>query len=207
MIRPSRRHLETLELVGGHLATDFTNTVNARPISEHEYLNDYHAVLVWSQRLQTLRAPQLETLHARAIEHPEAAAAIVSQIHAFREQVYRILHTIATQPLPAECDTSVVLKVAGTALTSAQLDLRMDPSTLEWNDEQDLRLPLWPVALATLDLLRSPALNRLKVCPGCGWLFLDTTKNQKRRWCSMTMCGSTAKMRRYRTRALPVTER
>ncbi|MFD0480100.1 CGNR zinc finger domain-containing protein [Nonomuraea thailandensis] len=34
-------------------------------------------------------------------------------------------------------------------------------------------------------------------CPSCGWLFLDTTRNGSRRWCSMAMCGSQVKSRRY----------
>ncbi|WP_198925374.1 CGNR zinc finger domain-containing protein [Dictyobacter vulcani] len=39
----------------------------------------------------------------------------------------------------------------------------------------------------------------MKECPGnkgCGWLFLDTSKNGRRQWCSMQGCGSRAKRRR-----------
>jgi predicted RNA-binding Zn ribbon-like protein len=46
-------------------------------------------------------------------------------------------------------------------------------------------------------LLTSPDLERVKACPGCGWFFLDETRNGSRRWCSMSMCGSLAKARRY----------
>ena len=35
---------------------------------------------------------------------------------------------------------------------------------------------------------------------GCGWLFLDTSRNQSRRWCSMKSCGNRAKVRRHRSR-------
>jgi predicted RNA-binding Zn ribbon-like protein len=31
---------------------------------------------------------------------------------------------------------------------------------------------------------------------GCGWLFLDTSRNHLRRWCTMDECGNRAKMRR-----------
>ena len=42
----------------------------------------------------------------------------------------------------------------------------------------------------------------LRLCQAetCRWLFLDDTRNQRRRWCDMATCGSRAKMRRYRAR-------
>lgn len=44
--------------------------------------------------------------------------------------------------------------------------------------------------------------DRLKLCPGdnCGWLFLDETKNARRRWCSMDSCGNRAKAARHYAR-------
>ena len=56
------------------------------------------------------------------------------------------------------------------------------------------------VAAAAIDLLRFGPLDRLKVCEGCPWLFLDLSRNHSRRWCSMNICGGTRKMRRYRAR-------
>ncbi|HYN87467.1 MAG TPA: CGNR zinc finger domain-containing protein, partial [Ardenticatenaceae bacterium] len=74
-----------------------------------------------------------------------------------------------------------------------------------WLDASDPRLVLWPVAYSAGQLLLSPELARLKQCPGCGWLFLDLTKNQGRRWCSMNMCGVRDKMRRYHRRSRAAT--
>ena len=59
-------------------------------------------------------------------------------------------------------------------------------------------LPLWPLAAYAADLLRSGPLHQLSRCGHCRWLFLDTSKNHSRRWCSMNSCGSVVKMRRYR---------
>jgi predicted RNA-binding Zn ribbon-like protein len=51
----------------------------------------------------------------------------------------------------------------------------------------------------------SPWRERVRECRGehCGWLFLDLTKNRSRRWCEMEVCGSRAKMQRYRARRAP----
>jgi len=44
--------------------------------------------------------------------------------------------------------------------------------------------------------------SRLKACPqdACNYTFYDRTKNKSRTWCSMSRCGSQAKMRTYRAR-------
>jgi len=43
----------------------------------------------------------------------------------------------------------------------------------------------------------SPWQVRVKTCGGCGWLFVDRTRNGSRRWCISAMCGSRDKARRY----------
>jgi predicted RNA-binding Zn ribbon-like protein len=34
----------------------------------------------------------------------------------------------------------------------------------------------------------------------CPWLFLDGSKNGSRRWCTMNICGTDEKIRRYVSR-------
>jgi predicted RNA-binding Zn ribbon-like protein len=57
---------------------------------------------------------------------------------------------------------------------------------------------------AAVDLLRTLDVRHLKTCPladgGCGWLFLDRSRNSSRRWCSMDDCGARAKARRLTAR-------
>jgi predicted RNA-binding Zn ribbon-like protein len=44
--------------------------------------------------------------------------------------------------------------------------------------------------------------SRVKACRnhGCRWLFLDTSRNRSRTWCTMAICGSRMKSRAYRRR-------
>lgn len=44
--------------------------------------------------------------------------------------------------------------------------------------------------------------RRLKICPntGCGWVFVDKTHGNTRRWCSDLTCGNRDKVRRLRAR-------
>lgn len=61
------------------------------------------------------------------------------------------------------------------------------------------------VAASALSILADPReLERVKLCPGhdCGWLFLDETKNARRKWCLMEVCGNRAKSSRHYARTI-----
>jgi predicted RNA-binding Zn ribbon-like protein len=44
--------------------------------------------------------------------------------------------------------------------------------------------------------------GRLRICAngGCRWVFEDSSRAGRRRWCDMTTCGNVAKARRHRAR-------
>jgi predicted RNA-binding Zn ribbon-like protein len=44
--------------------------------------------------------------------------------------------------------------------------------------------------------------SRFRICAndGCRWVFEDTSRAGRRRWCDMASCGNRAKVRRYRDR-------
>ena len=96
-----------------------------------------------------------------------------------------------------------------TILGKGSLDLGLTLSTPEqpfapWLRRQALRDL---VAASTLSILTDPReLERVKLCPGhdCGWLFLDETKNARRKWCLMEVCGNRAKSSRHYARKVAV---
>jgi predicted RNA-binding Zn ribbon-like protein len=65
---------------------------------------------------------------------------------------------------------------------------------------------LYPIANSAAMLLTSEDLGRVRECAneeeGCGSLFLDCSKSQSRRWCSMESCGNRAKFKTYYDRHL-----
>ena len=63
-----------------------------------------------------------------------------------------------------------------------------------------LERPLWPVARSAAELLTSSAkLGSVKVCggEGCGWLFVDESRNRSRRWCDSRDCGNRERVRKH----------
>jgi predicted RNA-binding Zn ribbon-like protein len=59
-----------------------------------------------------------------------------------------------------------------------------------------------PVVESAADSLIGGELTRVRRCsdPRCPRLFLDTTRNARRRWCDMATCGNRAKAARFRER-------
>jgi predicted RNA-binding Zn ribbon-like protein len=50
--------------------------------------------------------------------------------------------------------------------------------------------------------------DRIRVCDNdrCRWVFYDTSRTGRRRWCDMATCGNRAKAARHRARSKAVTE-
>jgi hypothetical protein len=43
----------------------------------------------------------------------------------------------------------------------------------------------------------NPSTGAVPVGTGCRWLFLGASRTRSRRWCTMEVCGTHEKMRRY----------
>ena len=57
------------------------------------------------------------------------------------------------------------------------------------------------LAVSALSLLGGSVISRLRICPNCGWLFADRSRNASRLWCDMAVCGNRRKAgRHYRRR-------
>ena len=197
----NKRTASNLELVGGRLCLDFANTLSTRSEGQsREYLTDYGQLVAWSQRTGILTGDATGVLLDSAASRPDLAAAALEQAIAVRETIYRVFSATA-DGREAEGDD---LSALNRALHQALVRLEVVPSadTFHWSwvvGQDDLDYMLWPVVRSAADLLTSDDLLRVRGCArgGCDWLFVDLSKNHSRRWCSMTMCGSRVKARRY----------
>ncbi|WP_440098405.1 CGNR zinc finger domain-containing protein [Streptosporangium sp. H16] len=64
----------------------------------------------------------------------------------------------------------------------------------------DVRGALATVLASVADAVADGSWQRLKACGEhrCEWVFYDRSRNRGSRWCSMSVCGTRAKMRTYR---------
>jgi predicted RNA-binding Zn ribbon-like protein len=190
------RPIEAVRLDGGRLCLDFVNTIHDRYAADIEdYVQDPQRFMAWCERAGAL-FPDDGIRVPRAVQK---RAALMSEVATLRDHLHALLAARIddlTPPPEAVSGLDRWLHLAW-----AGLSLGAD-GRLHWRaDARDARLPLKRIALDTLDLLGGPSASRLRRCANvtsCGWLFLDTSKNQRRRWCAMETCGTAEKMQRYR---------
>jgi predicted RNA-binding Zn ribbon-like protein len=189
--------IDELELIGGEPALDFVNTVETRASSPLELLRTYADLVDWTARVGLVDAKTASSLRRSGADE------VLGRAVALREAAYEVLVAVAIERAPPPTHALAVVNAEiADARRGAALVFDGEAFTFE-APPKDLLLPLHVVARALADLLTSPRLHRVGRCEGvgdCGWLFLDTTKNGSRRWCSMAGCGSRAKMRRYYAR-------
>jgi predicted RNA-binding Zn ribbon-like protein len=69
-----------------------------------------------------------------------------------------------------------------------------------WTTPESL---IYPIGEAVAKLICVVDFGQIKHCERCGLVFVDRTRRQVRRWCSMTTCGNRAKQAAHRSRRKP----
>jgi predicted RNA-binding Zn ribbon-like protein len=133
-------------------------------------------------------------------QNTKAAEAALERALSLRDLLYRLFSQTAKDDEPDEEDMQSFIAVYAESILQGQLLKTSYHYTTIWKVDQSLEALLWPIIHSAGELLLSDQLAHVKECPGCSWLFLDTSKNQSRRWCSMNTCGARDKMRRYHKR-------
>ncbi|MEU4689309.1 ABATE domain-containing protein [Actinoplanes sp. NPDC023714] len=190
-------------LYGGATCLDFANTVDARATdAPEEHLAGYPGLVRWSAYAGLLDEPATRHLLTLAAARPQAAQASHAAALTLREAIFRIFAGLAAGAPPAAADLALLQQGYAAALATARLEQRGD--RFVWNlPAENLHRAWWPVAVAASKLLTGGSLDRVKVCAsgrGCRGLFLDTSKNNSRRWCTMESCGTAAKIQRQAAR-------
>lgn len=194
----------TLALVGNNLGLDFANTASGRGGPQHqEHLQAPEHLLLWASHAGILTPRALAAARAQS---PSALRWQLTQALTLREAIYRAAAAIAAgEPAPGGALRAIGRSQAA-SLTEARLEAAPDQTGLgryawRWPGGGAAAL-LGPVALAAVELLARADGKRIKICPGehCGWAFLDISKNGRRRWCEMEVCGNRAKARRFAAR-------
>ena len=202
MTLPEELGAMRLTLLGGHLGLDFVNTATARGTPDGlEFLPSYARLLAWCRHVSLIEEAEMLRLHRLALKQPDAAQLALAQALALRESLYRVFAGLVEGQVPP----ASALKPLNAALARLmpRRQLVSTAGGLRWSwPQRELDDVLGAPALAAAELLADPQLAKLRQCPGCGWFFLDTSRNHSRRWCSMAFCGSRFKSQRQYARKL-----
>ncbi len=203
-VRQERR----FEFRGGLPCLDFVNTVGWRLTDRpSEYLCSYEDLLSWGRHAGLLVPEETEALSWQATLDSEGAQETLSRALALREAIHRAISAVIVGETQDESELSAFNRELSIALSRLRVMPAGGTYGWDWDWSGDdggppLDSPLWPVARSAALLLTSAKLGKVKVCAGkgCGWVFLDESRNGSRRWCDSRDCGNRERVRRHLTR-------
>jgi len=199
MSQPSSK--SHFDLSGGNLALDFVNTVSNRPAAEPiERLTDYNHLVSFGLESNLYPHAMVNDLHIRAGRLPGMAKNALLKAIQFREALFAIFSAVVERrAIPGSALQQLTLMLQE-GVAYGRLVHTGHRFAWEWTSMNiHLESALWPVARSAADLLLSDELEHVRMCASdeCAWLFIDKTKNQRRRWCDMKTCGNRVKARRH----------
>lgn len=202
-MRLERHDFRDRDLVGGDPALDLINTVTARDTEPRDWLDDYPALLRWAHKAALLAPAELDALAAHAAAAPASAAAALARCKRLRETLCATLYALAAGEEAGAAELDALDQARLAASRAARLVSHDGRLQTHWSAERSgLDLIAHLATAFAIELLRDARLERLRVCAGrdCGWVFVDTSKSGRRRWCDMATCGNVAKARRFQQR-------
>jgi predicted RNA-binding Zn ribbon-like protein len=180
--------------IGGHPALDLANAVFNRrlPEPDNELLKSARDIGNW------FKASGLAGTREAAAVAGIAGEPFLERVHAVREASAQIFGSIAAKKAPATEALGFLFTSAASGLAGGAVGLngtRPDLAPARWRDPDAVTAVL---AMISIEGFFTLPRERLRSCPRCDWLFLDTSRGGKRRWCSMRVCGNREKVSRHR---------
>lgn len=187
---------------GYDLCLNFSNTVDWRNgANRNDKLRDFDALVRWAVKAKLVREPEADPL-IRSVGARRQETAILKRALQLRELIYTIFSSVAHDREPGDAEIEELNRFLTDSPTKTRL-VRKDGGC-EWGWEiggGPQGAILWPIAKSAADLLTSDRLGRVRECAneaeGCGWVFMDKTRSQTRKWCDMSGCGNRSKVRAW----------
>jgi predicted RNA-binding Zn ribbon-like protein len=189
------------QLVAGHPALDFVNTLDWRFRSgdPEELLTSYEALLRFAAQSELITAKQARRL-LRATSGSEAKR-VLTESKELREALAEVFYSGLDGTVPNPGPLKVLERYFKAARSHQKLRWKKMGLAWKWPEmDSDPEIPLWLLSSSAAGLMLSVDAQRVRACNSleCRWLFLDTSKNHTRRWCDMRICGNRVKARRFK---------
>ncbi|MEN8133421.1 MAG: CGNR zinc finger domain-containing protein [Pseudomonadota bacterium] len=187
---------------GDDVTLDFVNTVDWRlsPERSEDWFDSYSDMVEWAVWIGWLTASVGRALKKKGLEDRRASARSLARVKRLRESLFRAFKALSESKTPKASDIDQINRNLAAAMSRMNLRTADTAVELNWTIQPDDLLPFVPeLTWKAAQLLASDQTARIRMCAAedCGWLFLDKSRNRKRRWCTMKTCGNRAKARAY----------
>ena len=190
------------KLAREELCIKFVNTVawRLRDPAEDRAASP-EAMLKWLVDADLVDRPATLKIKTYWRQSPRAARSFLQDAARLREAIYLLF----VARIAGRKANPVANEILNAHLSGPSRGFGLAPSqkTLKWRlgpGNGDPQALLKPIAWSAAALLTGPRAQKVRQCQderGCGWLFIDESRAQNRRWCSMGDCGNLAKSRRH----------
>jgi predicted RNA-binding Zn ribbon-like protein len=194
----------SLDLIADDLALDFVNTESGRGFPSHQnHFREAANVVEWLRHANALPVDEADWLGKRVAERADLAADLLAQATELRAAIHDIGAALGRHAKPPEAALASLSALHARCVAKAELAPGALSCRWSWSVRASpVEAALGPIALAAVRLFTEGDFHRIRECGGhaCGWLFYDRSKNNRRRWCEMEVCGNRAKQRRLAAR-------
>lgn len=180
---------------GNLLCLDFINTEVVKDGCVVDLIGSAADFYRWTEAAATMQPDAGERRVTRATD--AAPAISLERVRVFRAELRQMADDIAAGSAVRDSALAAINAILHEHRAFAALE-RSDGRVervmhYERTSETDL---LAPVAESAAELLTRLETSRLRRCenPSCILYFYDISRNQKRRWCSMSGCGNRSKV-------------
>lgn len=186
---------EKFSLIANNLFLDFVNTLKVRDGRPFETLESFADFAAWTVAVKLLDLGQAKHLFKKWNE-VNSTSEFLQETIKFRNTLREMAENIAEG---IEISKTAVLAInEQLKKQSGFTEIEKTENGFEKRFRFDLSEPsklLQPIAESAADFLCYGNFEFLRKCENsaCVLHFYDTTKNHKRRWCSMKACGNQAK--------------
>lgn len=189
-------------LCGGTLTLDFANTIDVYADGRDWLSPGYANVLAWNQHASLLDSRETTSLLRVARRNPKDAAAVRRRIVGLRDAIRAIILALHRGMPPVPADLALLDQERLEADRHGRHIVSGDHLVWTFDESKDLDRIIWPVAREAVRFLSDSHIPRVRECASetCDRLFLDTSKNGSRRFCSPSTCGGATRVRRFRER-------
>lgn len=190
--------------IGERLWLDFVNTDETRRGSRVDLLYDFDWLVSFLLEAQVLDVERANGMRRRAQQQPAGAAAALVDARRTRAALRALAERGALSERVRRDALDEINRVLGRSAGTRRVEPKDDGtfarSFVPVGDA--FAGMLIPVVESAAESLIIGELGRVRRCGDarCSKVFLDPTRNGRRRWCEMATCGNRAKAARFRER-------
>lgn len=187
----------------GAVCLAFINSTERHDGSSRDDLQPGYAnALSWARAVDIVSDAETRRLLGSARRDPRQAATVRRRILECRGVLLRIFQAAMTLTTPDSSDLAHFEHDLRDMYSRAHLSLNPESGVMTWDWPEDMHLEqlLWPILRSAEELLFSDRIDRVRECASddCQRLFLDTSRNRSRLYCSAGGCGNRERVRKHR---------